>query len=132
MAGFRSATGLKRVRGLGSARAGVQHWWHQRLTAAGNLVLLLWFGASLVLLPDLGFASVTAWAAQPLVAIPLALLTLSTVWHMRLGVQVMIEDYVHAEGSRLLALLLLNFFAVVVAAVALFAILKLAAGVPDA
>jgi len=97
-----------------------------------NLVLLLWFGASLILLPDLGHATVAGWIAQPLVAIPLALLALSTAWHMRLGVQVMIEDYVHAEGSRLLALVLLNFFAVGIVAVSLFAILKLALGAPDA
>jgi succinate dehydrogenase / fumarate reductase membrane anchor subunit len=132
MTGFRSATGLKRVRGLGSAHAGAHHWWLQRLTAAGNLLLLAWFAISLILLPDLGFTSVTRWIAQPLVAIPLVLLAVSTVWHMVLGVQVMIEDYVHDEGSKLLALLALRFFAVAIAATSLFAILKIALGAPDA
>jgi succinate dehydrogenase / fumarate reductase membrane anchor subunit len=132
MTGFRSATGLKRVRGLGSAHAGAHHWWLQRLTAAGNLLLLAWFAISLILLPDLGFTSVTRWIAQPLVAIPLVLLAVSTVWHMVLGVQVMIEDYVHDEGSKLLALLAFRFFAVAIAATSLFAILKIALGAPDA
>ncbi|WP_448578486.1 succinate dehydrogenase, hydrophobic membrane anchor protein [Thermaurantiacus sp.] len=129
---FRSATGLKRVRGLGSAKVGVHHWWLQRATAAANLLLLAWFAASLILLPDLSRATVLDWAASPLVAIPLILLTLSTVWHMRLGVQVMLEDYVAREGARRLALLLLDFYAVALAAIALFAILKIAFGVPDA
>lgn len=129
---FRSGTDLKRVRGLGAARAGVHHWWVQRATAAANLLLLIWFGASLVLLPDLSRATVIDWAASPLVAIPLILLTLSTIWHMRLGVQVMLEDYVPAEGTRRLLFLCLDFYAVAVAATSLFAILKIAFGAPDA
>jgi succinate dehydrogenase / fumarate reductase membrane anchor subunit len=129
---FQSASGLKRVRGLGSARAGAHHWWLQRTTAAGNLVLLAWFAGSLLFLPDLGHATVSAWLGSPLVAIPLLLLTVSTVWHMQLGVQVMIEDYLHAEGTKLLALLALRFFAVGVAATSIFSILKLAFGATDA
>jgi succinate dehydrogenase / fumarate reductase membrane anchor subunit len=129
---FKSASSLKRVRGLGSARSGAHHWWLQRATAAGNLLLLGWFAASLIFLPDLSHATVTGWIASPFVALPLLLLTVSTVWHMQLGVQVMIEDYLHAEGSKLLALLALRFFAVAIASVSAFAILKLAFGAPDA
>jgi succinate dehydrogenase / fumarate reductase membrane anchor subunit len=129
---FQSASGLKRVRGLGSAGAGAHHWWLQRATAAGNLLLLSWFAASLLFLPDLSHGTVTAWLREPFVAIPLLLLTLSTVWHMMLGVQVMIEDYVRAEGSKLLALLGLRFFAVGIAAICVFSILKLAFGAADA
>lgn len=125
---FRSATDLKRVRGLGSARAGVHHWWLQRATAAANVLLLAWFLASLLLLPSLDHASVTAWIEQPLVAVPLLLLILSTFWHARLGVQVMIEDYVHAEGSRLLAVLALNLFLFGAGAMAVFSVLKIAFG----
>jgi succinate dehydrogenase / fumarate reductase membrane anchor subunit len=123
---FRSASGLKRVRGLGAAHAGVHHWWLQRVTAAGNLLLGIWFILSLVFLPDLSRATVTAWLASPLNAIPMLLLALSTAWHMRLGVQVMVEDYVGAPGSRRLLLLLLDLYAVAIAATSLFAILKIA------
>ncbi|WP_194743853.1 succinate dehydrogenase, hydrophobic membrane anchor protein [Thermaurantiacus tibetensis] len=125
---FVSATGLKRVRGLGAAHAGVHHWWLQRATAAGNLLLGLWFVASLVFLPDLSRATVTGWLAEPVNAIPMLLLVLSTVWHMRLGVQVMVEDYVSVPGRRRLLLLLLDLYAVAIAATSLFAILKIAFG----
>ncbi|MFQ3596409.1 MAG: succinate dehydrogenase, hydrophobic membrane anchor protein [Sphingomonadaceae bacterium] len=130
--GFSSASGIKRVRGLGAARAGAHHWWVQRVTAAGNLLLLAWFAASLVLLPDLARSTVVAWVSLPLNAILLALLAVSAVWHMRLGVQVMLEDYLKAEGTRRLAFLLLDFYAVVIVAVSLFAILKIAVGAVDA
>lgn len=129
---FSSASGIKRVRGLGAARAGAHHWWVQRVTAAGNLLLLAWFAASLVLLPDLARSTVVAWVSLPLNAILLALLAVSAVWHMRLGVQVMLEDYLKAEGTRRLAFLLLDFYAVVIVAVSLFAILKIAVGAVDA
>lgn len=129
---FRSATGIKRVRGLGAAKAGAHHWWVQRATAAANILLFTWFAVALVLLPDFSHTTVVAWLAQPMVAIPLVLLTLSTVWHMRLGVQVMLEDYVTGEGGKRLLFLILDFYAVAVAAVALFAILKIAFGATDA
>ncbi len=125
---FQSASGLKTVRGLGSAKSGVHHWWMQRVTAVGNLVLLLWFGVSLLLLPSLSYASVTAWLAQPVVAVPMVLLILSTFWHMRLGVQVLIEDYVHAEGTKMLALVALNFYTLAAGATALFSVLSIAFG----
>lgn len=126
--GFDSASRLKQVRGLGSARGGVHHWWLQRVTAAGNLVLMIWFLASLLLLPNLAHASVVAWVGQPMVAVPLLLLILSVFWHARLGIQVMIEDYVRAEGPKLLSLLALNFFILGAGAISLFSVLKIAFG----
>jgi succinate dehydrogenase / fumarate reductase membrane anchor subunit len=125
---FNSASGLKQVRGLGSAKGGVHHWWLQRLTAAGNLVLLVWFAASLVLLPSLDQSSVRAWIGSPIVALPLILLILSSFWHARLGVQVMIEDYVRSEGRKLLAFVALNFFILGTAAVAVFSVLLIVFG----
>lgn len=122
---MKGGTELGRVRGLGSAKHGTEHWWHQRLTAASNLVLMTWFMVSLARLPAFDHATIAAWASSAWVAIPLILLTLSVVWHMRLGVQVVIEDYQHDE-SRTVLMILLNFYAVVIAAVALFAILRLA------
>lgn len=129
MAGsFESASGLKRVRGLGSAKSGVHHWWMQRVTAVGNCALMAWFLVSLLLLPTLDHSGVVAWIGQPLVAVPLMLLVVSTFWHARLGVQVMVEDYVHAEGLKLLAVLALNFFILGLGALALFSIARIAFG----
>ena len=129
MAGkFQSASGLKQVRGLGSAKSGVHHWWLQRVTAVGTFALAVWFVASLILLPNLDHSSVVAWVGQPLVAVPLLLLTLSVFWHARLGVQVLIEDYVHGEGLKLLAVVALNFFILGVGAIAFFSIARIAFG----
>ncbi len=122
------ATPIGRVRGLGSAKAGTGHWWQQRVTATGNLVLVLWFIASLVRLPALDYGTVTAWLRQPVAAVPMLLLIASVFWHFRLGLQVFIEDYLHEEGSKLLAILALNFYAVAGAAVAAFCVLKIALG----
>ncbi|MGL6043780.1 MAG: succinate dehydrogenase, hydrophobic membrane anchor protein [Sandaracinobacteroides sp.] len=126
--GFESASGLKRVRGLGSAKSGAHHWWLQRVTAAGNLVLMAWFIASLLMLPGFDHGSIIAWVGQPLVAVPLMLLVVSVFWHARLGVQVMIEDYVHAEGLKLLSFLALNFFILGAGALALFSVARIAFG----
>lgn len=125
---FQSASGLKQVRGLGSAKSGVHHWWLQRVTAVGTFALALWFVASLILLPNLDHSSVVAWVGQPLVAVPLLLLTVSVFWHARLGVQVLIEDYVHGEGLKLLAIVALNFFILGVGAIAFFSIARIAFG----
>ncbi len=123
-----TGTELGRVRGLGSAKSGVGHWWHQRVTAVANLALLLWFVVSLVRLPALDYATVTTWLRQPVAAIPMLLLIVSVFYHFRLGVQVFIEDYLHHEGTKLLALLALNFYALGGAAAAVFAVLKIALG----
>jgi succinate dehydrogenase / fumarate reductase membrane anchor subunit len=89
---------------------------------------MLWFLASLLLLPNLAHASVVAWIAQPLVAVPLLLLILSVFWHARLGVQVMIEDYVHGESGKLLAVVALNFFILGAGALSVFSVLAIAFG----
>lgn len=120
-----NGTALGRVRGLGAAKEGTHHWWQQRLTAGSNLVLVLWFMISLALLPAYDAATLTHWAASPFVAIPLILLVGSTFYHFRLGLQVVIEDYQHDE-TRVVLLVLLNFFTVVVATTAIFSILKIA------
>lgn len=118
-------TGIGRVRGLGSAHEGAHHWWHQRLTAGSNLILVLWFVLSMALLPAYDWETIHAWASQTFVAVPLILLVLSTFYHFRLGLQVVIEDYQHDE-TRIVALVALNFFTIAAAITAIFAILKTA------
>ena len=121
-----SGTELGRVRGLGSARDGTHHWWLQRVTAAGNLLLVVWFVASLVQLPGYDYEIVAGWLSSPLVAVAMVLLSVNVFWHLRLGLQVVLEDYVHNEASKIGLLVLLNFYAIGGAAIAVFSILKLA------
>lgn len=130
---MRMETPIARVRGLGSARSGAHHWWVERLTSVSTLILFLWLAVSLLRLPALDHGTVVDWLASPLAAVPMLLLVASTFWHLKLGLQVVIEDYVHEEGSKVFALVLLNFFVIAAAAMAIFAVLKIAfGGVPDA
>ena len=124
---MRSGTPLGKVRGLGAAHAGPVHWWQQRVTAAGNLLLVLWFLLSLARLPILDHQAMVLWLKSPLVAVPLILLVVSVCWHFRLGLQVVIEDYSH-DASRIVLTLLASVWAVALGAVSIFAILKIAFG----
>jgi succinate dehydrogenase / fumarate reductase membrane anchor subunit len=125
---MRMESPLGRVRGLGSARSGAGHWWHERLSSVAAFLLFLWLIASVLRLPDLSYGTVTEWLAEPLAAVPMLLLILVTFWHLKLGLQVIVEDYVHEEGTKLFTIVLLNFFAVGAAALALFSVLKIALG----
>ncbi len=118
-------TSLGRVRGLGSAKEGAHHWWHQRLTAGANLLLVLWFLASLLLLPGYDYATLSLWLSSAWNAVPMLLLVTSVLYHARLGLQVAIEDYQHG-ASRLALLVLIDFFVAGAAALAIFSILKVA------
>jgi succinate dehydrogenase / fumarate reductase membrane anchor subunit len=119
-------TPLARVRGLGPAREGAHHWWHERLTSVAAFALLVWLAVSLVRLPALDYQSVREWLSSPVAAVPMLLLIVATFWHLKLGLQVIVEDYVHDEGNRFFAILLINFLAVAAAALALFSVLKIA------
>jgi succinate dehydrogenase / fumarate reductase, membrane anchor subunit len=124
-------TELGRVRGLGSAKHGAAHWWRQRVTAFGNLVLILWLILSLIRLPDMGYDTVHSWLQSPLVAVPMMLIVANTFWHFRLGLQVVIEDYMHGT-SRIIGLALLHVWTFGAGALALFSILKIAlTGTPN-
>lgn len=125
-----NGTELGRVRGLGSAKEGTHHWWHHRLTAGSNLFLMLWLIISVARQPAYDFSALHAWMSSAWVAIPMILLIVSVFYHFRLGLQILIEDYQHGE-SRVVAMVLLNFFVIATAAIAIFSILKIAlAGVP--
>ena len=124
----RLETPIARVRGLGSAEAGAHHWWHERLTSVSTFLLFVWLIVSLLRLPGLDHQTVTEWLSAPLAAVPMLLLVVSTFWHLKLGLQVVIEDYVHDEGSRLFWLVLINFAAVFGGVLALFSVLKIALG----
>ncbi|MBL8567185.1 MAG: succinate dehydrogenase, hydrophobic membrane anchor protein [Hyphomicrobiaceae bacterium] len=124
----RMRTPLKKARYLGSAKEGADHFWKQRVTAVANLVLtgfLVWLVVSLI---GADYATVKATIGRPLVALPLILLAVSAAIHMRLGMQVIIEDYVHGEGKKIVYLMLNTFFAILVGASIVFAVLKLSFG----
>ena len=127
-----TGTGLGRVRGLGSAKHGGAHWVLHRMTAVGNLLLLPWLLISLVRLPTYDYTTVTTWLPQPMAAVPMMLLVISVFWHFRIGLQVVIEDYVHEEGTKFASLTALTFYTLGTAAFALFAIAKIAlTGTPN-
>jgi succinate dehydrogenase / fumarate reductase membrane anchor subunit len=119
---------ISRVTGLGTAKEGVSHWWSQRVTSVALLLLGLWFVASLLRMPGLSHELVTTWIAMPLNAVLLLLLIGTLVYHSQLGVQVVVEDYVHHHGLKIATMLLLTFAHVVVAALAIFAVLRIAFG----
>lgn len=118
-------TPLKNARRLGSAKEGADHFWMQRVTAVANLFLglfLVWLIASLA---GADHAAVASALANPIVALLLAMLIISAAIHMRLGMQVIIEDYITGEGTKIALLLLNNFFAILVAAASVWAVMKL-------
>ena len=121
-------TPLAKVRGLGSAKEGADHFWRQRVTAVANIVLVSFLIYLVVKLAGADYVTVKKALARPQNAIALLLLVLSGVIHMRLGMQTIIEDYVHSDGQKVVALMLNSFFAMVVGLTTAFAVLKLSFG----
>lgn len=121
-------TPLGQVLGLGSAKSGTEHWWAQRVTAIAGIPLVIFLIGFLVMHVDASRAEVVASMRNPVVAILFVLTIVNLFWHMRLGLQVVIEDYVHAPVSKFAALLFNTFFTVLIGAAALYAILKMSFG----
>jgi succinate dehydrogenase / fumarate reductase membrane anchor subunit len=120
------AGALSKFLGRGSAHEGAHHWRAQRLSALALMPLSIWFLAALVCLPDFGFDTVQAWAAAPWRAFLLSLLVSCVAWHSQLGVQVVIEDYVHGRVAKPLSLVLCAFAHLLLGAAGVFAVLRVA------
>ena len=119
-------TPLSRAEGLGSARGGTRHFWHQRLTAVALIPLAAWFVFAALGLVGANLAEVLVFLSEPLNAVLMFLFLFAALYHMSLGLQVVIEDYVHGENLKLLLLMCNRFFAAGVGAAAGFALLKIA------
>ena len=119
---------LGRVLGLGTAKDGTDHWWGQRVSGVALVLLGLWFVAAVVVMPSLEHGSVVEFIGRPLNSVLLSLLCLTAAYHSWLGVQVVIEDYVHAHGSKIVSLILSRFAHVLVAVISVYAILRIGLG----
>jgi succinate dehydrogenase / fumarate reductase membrane anchor subunit len=121
-------TPLARARGLGSARVGVHHWWAQRLTAIALIPLVVWFAISLVMMSGADYGAVRAWIGSPVVMVLLILTVAVGLHHGQLGLQVVIEDYVHGDGSKLALIVAVRFVAVLFGLAAIVAVLRIGFG----
>lgn len=124
----RIRTPLAKVRGLGSAKEGTDHFWKQRISAVSNVILTIFFVWLIAKLAGADYATVKKTIQKPAVSIGLLLMLLSVTFHMRLGMQMIIEDYVHTEGRKILALMANTFFCMAIAIACIFSVMKLAFG----
>jgi succinate dehydrogenase / fumarate reductase, membrane anchor subunit len=129
MAAGKMSTPLSRVRGLGAARSGTEHFWLQRLTAVANVPLTIAFVVIVVALLGRNHAAAAQILGSPLVAIIMLLFIISITTHMRVGMQVILEDYVHEEPGRMILLMANTFFTFAVALASAYGVLKLSFGV---
>ncbi len=119
---------LGRARGLGSAKSGTQHWWAQRLTAIALVPLTIWFVIAMVAATGSDYTTARAFIGNPVTAVLLILLIVATFHHAQLGLQVVIEDYVHTKSVEIALLLAIKGAAIVLALAAIFAVLSIAFG----
>ncbi|WP_434054084.1 MAG: succinate dehydrogenase, hydrophobic membrane anchor protein [Roseibium sp.] len=121
-------TPLNKVRGLGSAKEGTDHFWKQRITAVANVVLISFFVILVISIQGSSHGDVIETLKNPLVSILFLLVILSGVYHMKLGMQVIIEDYIHGEGLKFLTLMANTFFCAFIGFGCIFAVLKIGFG----
>lgn len=124
MSNFR--TPLSRVKGLGSAKEGTDHFWAQRLTAIALVPLVLWLAFSIASLPGMDYLTIREWLSQPFNAIVMILFMTAGFYHARLGLQVVIEDYIGSHGPRTAAIIAVTFIAVAMGVTGVFSVLRIA------
>jgi succinate dehydrogenase / fumarate reductase membrane anchor subunit len=128
MMASRMRSPLGRAIGLGSAKEGVEHWWMQRTTAIALVPLMLWFVIAVIGLAGADLETMQNWVGRPLPAILLVLLLIATFYHMSLGLQVVVEDYVHVELAKLALVILIRLFCFALAVAGIFAVFSIAVG----
>jgi succinate dehydrogenase / fumarate reductase membrane anchor subunit len=126
MDGQRMRSPLGRARGLGSARGGVEHWWMQRVSAAALIPLTLWFVVSLIALTGSDYNAFIAWLKAPFVAILMVLLLIALFHHMALGLQVVVEDYVHSDRAKIPTVVAIRLACFALAVAGIFATVRIA------
>jgi len=119
---------LNKVLGLGSAKGGSEHWWIQRVSAVALVPLALWLLVAVAGLPDFSYASVAAWISSPVSSILLILLVLTMVYHSHLGVQVVVEDYVHGKSAKTVTLIFLSLAHLFLGCAGVYSILRISFG----
>lgn len=126
MSRFRSP--LHQVRGLGSAKEGTHHWWLQRLTAVALVPLSLWFVGTLISMSGADYAAVIAWIRSPLVTVLLLCLIWTSFHHAQLGLQVVLEDYVHSEWLKIASIVAMKFAVILLGLASGLAVLRISLG----
>lgn len=119
-------TPLSNAKGLGSAKEGAHHWWIQRLTSIALIPLTIWLAVSIAAFPHVDFNTVQGWISSPVNCVLLMLLLVVLLYHLNLGLQVIIEDYVHAQWLKLSSLIGVNFSCILLGIIGLFSLLKVA------
>lgn len=117
---------LGRVLGLGAAKEGVSHWWDQRITAVALVPLLIWFVASIAFMAGADHAQIKAWIGNPFTAVLLIAMLVALFYHMKLGIQVVIEDYVHHKATKLVLDFINLFAAYLLGGASVLSVIKLA------
>jgi len=119
-------TPIAKVRGLGSAGNGTHHWWMQKLTALALIPLTIWFVASIVQMTGADYRTVMTWMASPVSATLMLIFMITGLYHLKLGLQVVVEDYIHREGLKMALQITILFGCILLAVVSVFSILKVA------
>ncbi|MEZ5757846.1 MAG: succinate dehydrogenase, hydrophobic membrane anchor protein [Emcibacteraceae bacterium] len=117
---------LGKVRGLGSAKNGTHHWWMQKVTAVALIPLTIWFVSSVVQMTQASYEVVINWMTSPIVTVLMTLFVATGIYHLKLGLQVVIEDYIHSEATKIVLQMLVSFCCIIIGTAAVFSILKIA------